>query len=143
MARPFRRYKWLIIGLSIFSLLAVLLAAYIYAELMGWGGWSPNPNSAYGVRARSVSARLRYGMTRHQVGLIYRTDIVEFPSDETEDDAHYIGEPAWKAERDLFIFEPRTHFWNSFDTGWTVRAEFNQQGKLISHTVIMEAVHGP
>ncbi|HZO93058.1 MAG TPA: hypothetical protein VFB22_04760 [Candidatus Baltobacteraceae bacterium] len=41
-------------------------------------------------------------------------------------------------EADLDVFEPRPHFWNSFDTIWTVRARFDKRGLLIRHTVDLD-----
>jgi hypothetical protein len=137
--------KWTI-GIACGVLVAiVLLLAFLYFVATGMGGWEPHRDSAYAVRARSIDAKLRPGMTRQEIKAIFQADIDSNPKDSTEDtsDAYWgQGVPTWAVESDLYITEPRPHFWNSFDTGWSVRVGFDN-GKLAHHVVEMSEVNGP
>jgi hypothetical protein len=144
-----KSHKWLtwpIIAVAIVVLLIGLFLVFLYTQFMGLGGWEPDKTSAYAVRARSVDGKMHPGMTRQQVKAIFQADIAANPGDNTEDTSNaYWGRdvPTWPIESDLYITEPRPHFWNSFDTGWTVRVAFDKSGKLIDHRLQMDAVGGP
>jgi hypothetical protein len=133
------------ITIGVLSAMLLLFLGYTYFELMGCGGWQPDRNSVYAERARKVNRALRTGMSRAEVRAIFRNDVKAFPADSIEDTSNaYWGQnvPTWLDETDLFIFEPRPHFWNSFDTGWTVRVRF-QHGKLAEHRIQLSDVGGP
>ena len=85
-------------------------------------------------------------MTRQRVRAILHADIVANPGDWIEyfsDAFKGDGNPVWPNETDLIALEPRPHFWNSFDTAWTVRAAFAKNERLIHHRLEMVAACGP
>ena len=142
-----RRFRLAAIAFVVVAFTVIVLyAVFIYLQLSGIGGWEPNPGSVYAARGRAVNATLRNGMSRDEVKEIFRKDIALFRTDSTEDTSNAYwgkGVPTWPIESDLFIFEPRPHFWNAFDTEWTVRARFNSRGKLIEHNLHPSDCCGP
>lgn len=143
-SRPY--VKWVMGFLASLVLLIVLFFAFIAFELKGSGGWDPDKNSPYAARARAVAIKLHKGMARSEVRKIFADDIARFPSDTVEDasDAYWgEGVPRWPEETDFSVFEPRRHWWNSFDTTWTVRTRFDKHGKLFEYNLRMDAAGGP
>ncbi len=146
LMRSKRRSPWQLIALAAFLILSLFLA-FLYTQLMGLGGWEPDEHSEYAARARTVNSELHDGMTRTQVRRVFHDDIVAFPKDSVEDSSGaYWGEGIrrWAIETDFSVFEPRKHFWNSFDTMWTVRTRFKQDnGVLIEHSLRAFVCCGP
>lgn len=143
--RRSRLRVWLLIAAAIIVLLLMFLA-YVYAQLMGWGGWEPNTNSAYAKRAHLINSQLKIGMSRDAVTAIFDNDAAQYHADRWGNNSHTYGnpgEPPWADEADLYVFEPRRHFWNSFDTLWEVRAGFDEGGRLNRHTIDPEDCCGP
>lgn len=144
-ARRSRLRIWLLIAAALIVLLFAFFA-FVYAQLMGWGGWEPDKNSVYAKRAHFIDSQLRIGMSRDAVTAIFDKDTLNHPRDSWESTSHAYwghGVTGWADEADLYIFEPRPHFWNSFDTMWTVRAGFDKHRRLIHHTVDLGDCCGP
>lgn len=138
--------KPLAIAVGVVVIVVVLFVGFMFIQFMGMGGWEPDKNSSYAVRMRAMDARLRLGMTRQQVKAIFHADIASNHRDTAEDSSNAFegaGNPVWSSETDLTAFEPRRHFWNSFDTAWTVRAGFDKNDKLIRHRLQVDEAGGP
>ena len=137
-------------GIAALSCLAVLVLFVVFEAYvgLGLGGWQPNPQSVYAMRARRVDSSLHVGMTRKQVHRVYAVDIGENPNDWSEvnkpddpSDRRFASEVS--DEMDLIIFEPARYIWNSFGTHWIVRAGFDRAGRLMKHEVDNQSCCGP
>jgi hypothetical protein len=136
---------WLLLTAAVVVLLLGLLV-FAYMQMMGLGGWEPDANSSYAKRARLIDSELKIGMPRDAVTAIFHKDALEHHGDSWKNTTHAHwgnGVSGWADEADLYIFEPRPHFWNSFDTMWTVRAGFDKRGRLIHRTVHLGDCCGP
>lgn len=138
--------KTALITIAIVATIAVLFFGFFFVEMMGMGGWEPNKDSPYAVRMHNADSQLRLGMTQKQVKAIFHADIAAHPSDVMEDSSNAFeghGNPVWSDETDLTAFEPRPHWWTSYDTAWTVRAGFDNKDRLIHHRLQMDKAGGP
>jgi hypothetical protein len=144
-ARRFTLRIWLLAA-AVLLVLLLIFFTFVYAQFMGWGGWQPDKSSVYAKRADLIDDQLTIGMSRDAVMAIFHKDAVAHKRDSWEKTSHAYwgnGVTGWADEADLYIFEPRPHFWNSFDTMWTVRAGFDSDGRLIHHTVHLGDCCGP
>ncbi len=134
---------WLSLAATLLVLL-LLFFAFVYAQLLG--AWQPDRSSIYAKRADFIDAQLKIRMSRDDVRAIFQKDTAAYKLDKWERTGHAYwgnGVTGWADEADLYIFEPRPHFWNEFDTVWTVRAGFDNGGRLIHHTVDLGVCCGP
>lgn len=125
-------------------LVAVCVAVgYVLFVASGLGGWEPSTRSTEAARARAVDGQLRVGMTRDQVLAFFESDTHLNPGDGMQASLADSSDRLWDDEADLYINEPRRYFWSSYDTAWTVRAEFDSRGHLIHHRVDPIRTNGP
>lgn len=129
------------------GIVATVFFGFVFIQAMGMGGWEPDKSSTYAVRARAVYGQLRPGMTRRQITAIFHADAAMHPLDDTIEHTSNgfwgHGVPTWPDELDLYIFESRPHFWDSFDTTWTIRAAFDKQGRLSHRRLQIDPAGGP
>lgn len=102
-----------------------------------WGGWHYDANSASAQRARTIQREIHKGMNRSDVERIFQDDVDSFHEDGTErpgPNAYWgKGVKSWERETDLFVFEKRPHFWDTYDTQWTIRVRFDAKWNVIEY----------
>jgi hypothetical protein len=68
---------WLLIAAALLVLL-LMFFAFVYAQVMGLGGWEPDKSSVYAKRAALIDAQLTIGMSRDAVTAIFQKDTVAY-----------------------------------------------------------------
>jgi hypothetical protein len=136
---------FIVIAAALVLIVAVSLGflSYVFVVASGRGGWAPNAGSSQAVRARVIDAQLHPGMTRGEVLTLFKTDTDMNATDGMNKSLADSSERVWSDEADLYVNERHRFFWNSYDTVWTVRAGFNNNGYLIHHRVDVERTNGP
>lgn len=108
-----------------------LIGGWGYVQL-GGGGWQPDLNSVYALRARQVDSELHVGMTYKQLDGLFQADVEKNPADSYAGDSELLPDIV-----DLTIKAPPRYPWDSDGTWWTVEASF-YEGRLVKHRVFME-----